>query len=93
MRPVQLADIEVAANALKTLPANQRQYALRTLLHEARVADAYRKCLNKPHPEFGTGTLMSAVMKSGIPTRPDRSERGYLDCLQLVVRELRHQYP
>lgn len=89
MRPVQLADIEVAARSLWPLHDHAaRQARVRSILTEARIADKYRKRMGKPHPHFGNGTLMSAATGFAIAPRPSRCDRDYLACLAIVIAEL-----
>ncbi|MGJ8622175.1 MAG: DUF7742 family protein [Yoonia sp.] len=56
-----MADIEMAARVLIECAPSARAGMVKTLLSEAHIADEYRKRLRKPHPQFGTGTLMSAA--------------------------------
>lgn len=61
MRPVQLADIETAARVLMLAKPSTRADFMAKLLERAERADSYRQATGRPHPRFGTGTLMSAA--------------------------------
>lgn len=88
MRPVQLADIEIAARVLRIVPKDLRNSCVKQLLQQADVADRYRKRLGRPHPLFGAGSLMSAAMRHPKAPRPDACDHLHLDCIGLVVRQL-----
>jgi hypothetical protein len=86
MRPVQLADLEIAARVLAAMPA--RQSFIATLCKQADQADAYRKMHAKPHPKFGNGTLMSAAIKHGVPVARAPCNRDFLTSLAALCTYL-----
>jgi len=88
MRGVQMADIEIAARALILVAPADRKQRIAALIEQAHLADKFRKRLGKPHPELGSGTLMSAVLKWPIAPRPDVLTADFLDCLRTVLYQL-----
>lgn len=85
MRAVQLADIEAAARVLLKRDRCERNTTMASLCNHARIADRYRKRLGVPHPDFGTGTLMSAAAGFQAAPRPPRCNLDYLECIGIVV--------
>lgn len=88
MRPVHLADIEVAARVLLTLAPHDRADQMAKLIANADVADRYRKRLGCPHPVFGTGTIMSAAASFRQAARPGQMDANTLDALVVVIKGL-----
>ena len=88
MRPVQLADLEIAARVLATLPASARPELIAQLCTQAKVADLYRKISGKAHPQFGTGTLMSAASKHALAPRNALCDRDFLASLAALCAYL-----
>lgn len=88
MRPVQLADIEVAARVLCRVPSKERHAEAKAICQRAKVADKFRKRLGRPHPEFGTGTIMSAMHGYPKSARPDQMTSEYLDALIAICTQL-----
>jgi hypothetical protein len=88
MRATQLADIEAAARVLMRCRPSLRSDMAAQLVAQAHIADKYRKRLHKPHPEFGTGTLMSAA--SGYPQSPRLAwvDDQVLDALGAIITAL-----
>lgn len=70
MRPVTLADIEVAARVLMAVTEQDRPKLMAELITRATVADRHRQQVRRPHPAFGTGTLMSAAQGFATAPRP-----------------------
>ncbi len=70
MRPVSFADLEVAIRVLLDADQGQRTSLAQCLIERAHLADQYRQTRGRPHPEFGTGTLMSAAQKFKKQPRP-----------------------
>ncbi len=67
MRQVHLMDLDAVVRAVVHLDATARRARLRQIVERACWADKYRKRLRKPHPEFGTGTLASAIGEPHTP--------------------------
>ncbi len=88
MRPVQLADLDGAARALLRAEPSQRVSAAHALCNEARVADKYRKRIGRPHPMFGTGTLMAAAARYEKYPRHDQCDSAYLECLRIIIDQV-----
>lgn len=86
MRPVHLADIEVAVRVLLALPPLDRVGIMSELIRSAEMADRYRKRWRRPHPAFGTGTLMSAAAHFRQAARPSQIDVDTLDALGVVIR-------
>ena len=91
MRAVQLADIDIAARALLAVDANARAGVMNELLRRADIADRYRKKLQRPHAQFGTGTLMSAASRFDIAPRPSRISGEVLRAYAFVINALCNQ--
>ncbi|SFR41526.1 hypothetical protein SAMN04488005_1658 [Yoonia tamlensis] len=88
MRPVQLADLEIAARVVAAQPAPARRAMVKLLCDQADMADIYRLGCGLAHPKFGTGTLMSAAMKHPQPVKPATSEPAFLTSLALLCAHL-----
>lgn len=66
MRPVLHGDLVALAAAIGAQePGARDQLALR-LISRAHAADLYRKRTGRAHPLWGNGSLMSAVLLSGL---------------------------
>jgi len=88
MRAVALADIEAALRVLLLHePAVQPRIATR-LIDQAHCGDKYRKRLGKPHPQFGSGTLMSAASKHARAARPTRYDAPTIAALKTLLDAL-----
>lgn len=85
MRPVQLADIEAAALVLLNVEADQRRALAALICGTAAVADKYRKRLRRPHPMYGSGSLMSAAATFSQASRPSQGTGEYLECIHIVT--------
>ena len=70
MRPIALADLEVAVRALLAVPETARTETATALLRAAEMADEYRAESGEVHPIFGNGTLMSAALHYKLAPRP-----------------------
>ncbi len=58
-----MADLEAALRALLAVNAQDRPALAARIIQSARIADKYRKRLGRSHPEFGNGSILSAVQK------------------------------
>ncbi len=96
MRPVQIADIEVASRVLLALPAKERAAVMTDILERAKVADEYRQNLGRPHPDFGVGSVMSAASYYARAPRPAALNQDALGAMYIVINgliyESAHQY-
>lgn len=91
MRPIALADLEVALRALLAAPPDARKLLARRLLADAETADQYRCDTGLLHPVLGSGTLMSAAMCHPLAQRPaeyDTSTLAVFLSLISVIREI-----
>lgn len=88
MRPVNLADIEVAARVLMALAPEERVGVMADLIRRADTAERYRKQSRRAHPAFGTGTLMSAAQVFDAAARPLSLGRDELRAYALVIAAL-----
>ena len=88
MRPVQLADLEIAARVVATLPVQARPALIKQLCDQADAADRVRNASGKPHPQFGNGTLMSAAFKHPMPARNALCDRDFLTSLAALCAYL-----
>ena len=88
MRPVTLADLEVAARALLAMPKAARAVAARELLAEAAAADRHRLATRRLHPHFGDGTLMAAAMQRPLAPRPATIDAAAIRVFVLLLNEI-----
>ena len=93
MRPVQLADIEVASRVLLAVPAVDRAAVMSDILDRAALADTYRQNTGRPHPVYGVGSLMSAASAYTQVPRPGYLDQNALNALSLVIRGLLAEMP
>lgn len=93
MRPVLLADVETAVRVLLFYPTHQYPQLVRMLLKQADEGDQYRREFGVPHPEFGSGTLMSAAFMHPLAARPphlDVTACTAFCCIMNALREKQH---
>ncbi len=88
MRPVHLADIEVAARVLLMFDKMDRSRVASELISRANMADRFRKRLGRMHPNFGVGTLMSAAASYPIAPRSSRFAQDELRAIATVINSL-----
>lgn len=88
MRPVHLADIDVAARVLLAHAPTARKDIMAELVAHADVADRYRKKFGRRHPAFGAGTIMSAAANFRQVPRPSQIDADVLDALGAVIKGL-----
>ncbi len=88
MRPALQGDVTAAALALLAAPPPARGALLARMLHEADAADAHRLATGRAHPDWGTGSLMSAAMKRPRAPEPFLDEPDYASCQALVFTAL-----
>ena len=83
-----LADLDAAVRVLLHCPHTARAGMAKDLIGQAHTADKYRKRLRKPHPCFGSGTLMSAANKHSRAARPARYDAAAADALAMLLAAL-----
>jgi hypothetical protein len=92
VRPLHLADIETAARALAFIVPEKRAAVMRDMIAKATLADRYRLAHGRPHPLFGTGTLMSCALRGAVAPRPAALGPDALHALAIAAQELRGFY-
>lgn len=97
MRPVLLADIEMAVRVLLPLDVSERRDAAAAMISAGRLGDHYRKRFGRPHSDYGGGTLMSAASRYTKAPRPTAWSGDTLICLHILTTQLieaeNHQKP
>ncbi len=88
MRPIQLADIEMAARALLPVAPDARLGVMQDMIRRAEVADRFRASTKRTHPQFGTGTLMSSAAHWQQAPRPAALGADALEAYFVVVAAL-----
>ena len=88
MRPVQLADVEMAARVLMRSAPNKRAALMLDLIQEAKIADAHRQRFGTPHLEFGSGTLLSRAARCDAAPRSSAMNGQVLDAYRVVIDAL-----
>lgn len=92
MRGVLVGDLEYAVAALLAQPPETWDQIATEMITQAHTADCTRKKTGHAHPQFGTGSLMSAAAKRVRARRSDRCDGSYcaaLDCLLHALAEWR----
>ena len=88
MRPVTLADLEMALRVLLQVDARSQAEMASALVARAHQADAFRQDKGQGHPRYGTGTLMSAAMSYPVAPRPDWVRLAELRSFQFLLSAL-----
>lgn len=88
MRPVQLADIEMAARVLMCRAPDARAVAMQKMISQAVAAEQFRQTEGKPHPAWGTGTLMSSAAQRTTAPRPSALCADALHAYAIVIQAL-----
>ncbi len=88
MRRVLHGDVTAAARALLAVSAAARDPLLTRLFAEADAADAHRRTTGHPHPQFGTGSLMSAALCHPVAREPCLDDPDYAACMAAVFQAL-----
>ena len=77
------------------VPHQEQPDLMARIIARAQLADQHRKAYRRPHPDFGTGTLMSASSDYAKAPRPLALETEELDALataiNVLVAERKHQ--
>jgi len=90
MRLVLHGDVTAVARVLMSVTADRRNLLCSSILSQAHSADCYRKRFNKPHPDWGNGSLMGMERSMGLQTEPELTDLEYCDCLERVFSGRRH---
>lgn len=88
MRPVQLADLEMAARVLMCLPNAARVQAMQDMIGATEIADAHCCAQGTPHPQFGAGTLLSCAAHHAVAPRPAALGKDALHAYWVVLQAL-----
>lgn len=88
MRPVLLSDLTTAARALLHVPAAQRRALCARIICEAEIADRFTRRLQKQHPRWGNGTLVSASSKRMLAAERACDDPEYCACLSMVLHAI-----
>ena len=88
MRPVQLADIEIAARVLLQVAPEARLGVMQDMIQRAEAADRFRTATKRTHPQFGTGTLMSSAAHWQQAPRPAALGADALQAYSVVLAAL-----
>ena len=85
MRVVHLTDLDLAVRVLLAHPPQTQGCAARRMVSGARVADRYRKRLQRRHPDWGDGSLSSAALAIGRPVPPSPCNASYRRALTWIL--------
>lgn len=88
MRRVLYGDVTAAARALLAVPPAARGALLARMFDEADAADAHRLRTGRSHPDYGTGSLMSAALAHPVAREPFLDDPAYAACMGQVFRAL-----
>lgn len=88
MRPIQLADVEIAARVLLRVAPDARAAMLASMIDQTQLADSYRQMHGTPHPQYGCGTLMSCAGHLDLAPRPWQLDIDALDTYAAVIAAL-----
>jgi hypothetical protein len=88
MRRVLYGDVRAAARALLAAPQEARGALLIRLFAEAETADLHRLDTGRAHPQFGTGSLMSAALAHCVAREPYLDDPAYAACMAEVFEAL-----
>lgn len=88
MRRMLHGDIVAAARVLLLAPEEERRCLCQRMIDEAEKAYAHFEKCGKPHPDWGTGSLMSAALQRPAAPEPSFDNVEYLTCLKTVFREI-----
>lgn len=88
MRPVGLADVEMAARALLRVAPDARQGLMWRMIRQAEEADQFRLSHGRPHAFFGAGSLLSCAARQQLAQRPAVLGSEALQAYSVVFRAL-----
>ena len=87
MRPLLLADLDVAARVLLALPETERDGEMSDLVATAEDADRHRQATGSLLPGAGDGSLLSAALLRQ-RAEPGLADPLYRGCLLAVLKAL-----
>ncbi|MEJ6398048.1 DUF7742 family protein [Yoonia sp. 208BN28-4] len=88
MRPFHIADIDVAVRYLLSVPQADWSATAHQIVKRADLADRFRKRLARAHPEWGTGTLATAIPARVGRAYPAHCDGTYLAALAVLINAL-----
>jgi len=88
MRPVGLADVEMAARVLMRVAPRARQELMQQLIWQTEEADRFRLAQAAPHALYGVGSLMSCAARRQAAPRPDALGADALHAFSVVFLAL-----
>lgn len=91
LRPVLPQDVSSLARALLAVPAGQRGILCRQFFDLAERALAHVGKTGQLHPNWGNGSLDAVARAHVMAPEPFWHDPSYLDCLILVLKELRRR--
>lgn len=80
MRRVLISDLLEFERHLLRAPLKSRASILNAILHQADIADRFRKRTGRRHPDFGDGTIAGAISASNT-AKPTADFGDGLDCM------------
>lgn len=88
MRPIYPGDLDLVTRTLLACDARNRRALAQRIVQQAQTADRYRKRLGKPHPAFGTGSLISAAQGFPRKNASGACNGAYLASLAVLIQTL-----
>ena len=88
MRPLGLADVEMAARVLMRVAPAARQNLMQQMIRQAEVADQFRLDHGRPHALYGVGSLMACAARHPAAPRPDALGSDALHAYSVALRAL-----
>lgn len=88
MRPVTLADLEIAMRAVLTRPQGLRLPLAQKLFSAARMVDENRRRKIGKGPQLGANTLMAAAMQHPLAPRPASFGAEEIAVFTMLLNEL-----
>ena len=85
MRPLLPGDLDFAVRALLARPRAEWRSVVTQLLEEAGKAHGFRQSQGRPHPHFGTGSVMSAAARHELAALPPTCDPVYCSALREVL--------
>ncbi len=80
--------MEMAARALLLVTQSERRRVMLDLIRQAAQADRFRRANGRPHPQFGTGSLMSCASRLPLAPRPPELDADALHAYSTVLGAL-----
>ena len=91
MRPLLPGDLDFAVRVLLARPPSDWKGLAKQLFAEAQTAHDYRRSVGRPHPDFGTGSVMSAAARYSLAPLPPTCEPTYCRALRQILDTILEQ--